>query len=45
MPPQVNLDDLCGDVMRMSLNDNEGGEDLAKSATGSGCGQNSAMVE
>jgi len=44
MPPSMKLDDLCGDVMHMSLNDNEGGEDQAKSATGSGFRQNSALV-
>jgi len=42
MPAQINLDDLCGDVMHMSLNDNKGGEDQA---TGSGFGQNSALVD
>jgi len=36
MPPQMNLYDLCGDVMNMSLNDNEGGEDQVKSVTSNG---------
>lgn len=44
MPPQVNLEELCGDVMKMSLHDNEDGEDQSKSAAGSGFGQNSALV-
>ena len=44
MPPQVNLEELCGDVMKMSLHDSEDGEDQSKSAAGSGFGQNSALV-
>ena len=43
MPPQINLDDLCGDVMNMGLNDNEDGEYQSKRAAGSGFGQNSAL--
>ncbi|KAJ8433164.1 LOW QUALITY PROTEIN: hypothetical protein Cgig2_007128 [Carnegiea gigantea] len=44
MPPQVNLEGICGDVMKMNLYDNEDGEDQSKSAAGSGFGQNSALV-
>jgi len=43
LPPQINLDEVCGDVMNMGLNDNEDGEHHLKSATGSGFGQNSAF--
>jgi len=40
---QVNLDDLCGNVMNMNLNGNEDGEAHSKSADGSGYGQNSTL--
>ena len=43
MPSQINLDEVCGDVMSMGLNDNEDGQHQSKSATGSGFGQTSAM--
>lgn len=44
MPPQVNLDDVCGNVMKMNLNDNKDGEDQLKSAAGSGFSRNLALV-
>ena len=44
IPPQVNLDDLCGDVMNMNLNGDEEGEVQSKSAVGSGYGQTSAFA-
>ena len=44
MPPQVNLEELCGDVMKMNLHNNEDGEDQSKSVAGSWFGQNSALV-
>ena len=44
MPRQVNLEEFCGDAMKMNLHDNEDGEDQSKSAAGSGFGQNSALV-
>jgi len=44
MPPQVNLEEVCGDVMKRNLNDNEDGKDQSKSAAGSGFGQNLAFV-
>ena len=43
MPSQINLDEVCGDVMSMGLNDNEDAQHQSKSATGSGVGQNSSM--
>ena len=43
MPSQINLDEVCGDVMNMGLNDNEDGQHQSKSAIGSGFGQNSAL--
>ena len=35
MPHQVNLEELCGDVMKMNLHNNEDGEDQSKSVAGS----------
>ena len=43
MPPQINFDEVCGDVMNMGLNDNEDGEHQLKSATGSQFGHNFAL--
>ena len=41
---QVDLDNLCRDVMNMILNGDEDGEGQSKSAVGNGYGQNSALV-
>jgi len=44
VPPEVNLDDLCGDVMNMNLNGDEEGEVQSKSAFESGYGQTSTLA-
>jgi len=44
MQPQVNVEEFCGDVMKMNLHDDEDGEDQSKSAAGSGFLQNSTLV-
>ena len=43
MPSQINLDEVCRDVMNMALNDNEDGQHQSKSATGSEFGHNSTI--
>ena len=44
IPPQVDLDDLCGDVMNMNLNGDEDCEVQSKGPAGNGYGQTSALV-
>ncbi|KAJ8428776.1 hypothetical protein Cgig2_014384 [Carnegiea gigantea] len=40
MPAELNVDDLCGDVMKMKLHDDEDNSVASKSEAGSGVGQN-----
>ena len=50
MPTQFHLDELCGDVMNMSLNDDENGDVLSKGGgfstevAGSGTKQKSILL-
>lgn len=43
MPVQLNLDDLCRDVMNMNLRDDEGSFLAFKNEVGNGVGQKSAL--
>ena len=43
MRDELNLDDLCGDVMKMNLNDDVDNSLASKNEAGSGVGQKSAF--
>jgi len=43
MPAQLNLDDLCGDVLNANISDDQASSLASKSEAGSGVGHKSTL--